>query len=69
MNLQQVEYAQSKPWFVETGYSVPSFGDDKYMVRVKREEPNEFNSSMTSVMFDVFSSFDEMIKWEEKYHG
>lgn len=69
MNLQQVQYAQSKPWFVEAGFSVPSFGDDKYMVRVKMEEPNEFNESMTSVRFEVFRNFDEMIKWEKKYHG
>ena len=69
MNIEQVKYAQSKPWFVEAGYSVPGFGDDKYMVRVKRCEPNEFDPTMMATRFDIFSNFDELLKWEAKHYG
>ena len=65
MNLQQVEYAKSKPWFVEAGFSIPN--DRGYGVVVEWEEPNEFNESMMSKRNRTFWDFDELLEWEGKF--
>lgn len=65
MNLQQVEYAKSKPWFVEAGYAIPNY--ENYGVEVEWEVPNEFNPSMMSKRSRTFWDFDELLAWESKF--